>query len=109
MAKTWKNLEDNVRDLAAAIWQSECRPAHVGGVDLDGVIAAADDIKIFIEITERQDLAKVREDIIKLRTAKDALLQETGSYARCYCVVDGNITTSMIEAGEPYKIQVVYV
>jgi hypothetical protein len=106
MSRSWKSLEDNVRQLAGAIWQGECTPARIGGVDIDGFIQAAKDIRILIEVTERADLAKVREDIIKLRTAKDALYRESGCHSRCYCVLKGNVTKAMNEAASPHQIEV---
>jgi hypothetical protein len=87
MKKSWSKFEDRVRDLASYIWGQDCNPLHIGGVDIDGAIIVDTDMRIFVEMTERKDLAKVREDVVKLRTAKAALLQETGAFARCYCVV----------------------
>jgi hypothetical protein len=106
MAKNWAKFEDRVRDIASYIWGHECTPIHIGGVDIDGAITVDTDIRIFIEMTERKDLAKVREDVVKLMTPKAALLQETGAFARCYCVVNGSITPSMVEAGAPHQIKV---
>ena len=72
MAKSWANFEDRVRDLASYIWGHECVPIHVGGVDVDGAIDIDTDMRIFIEMTERKDLAKVREDIVKLQKQRSS-------------------------------------
>ncbi|MGX1101585.1 NACHT domain-containing protein [Amorphus sp. MBR-141] len=106
MPKTWASFEDRVRSLASEIWSSPCEPRNVGGVALDGVVESSADVWIFIEITERRELSKVREDVIKLQTAKSALMQEKGIFARCFCIVNGPITRAMSEAGEPHQIQV---
>jgi NACHT domain len=107
MSKTWTTFEERVRELASFIWERECSPIHIGGVNIDAAITVGNDIRVFIEITERNDLAKVREDVGKLRTAKAALLAETGEFARCYCIVNGSVTPAMVEAGKPHKISVV--
>ncbi len=107
MPKSWQTLEENVRELASAVWQGPCLPAQVGGVDIDGVISAADDMKILIEVTERDKLPKVREDIQKLITARSAVFMNGGMLSRCYCVIDGAITNAMKGAAEPHKINVV--
>ena len=106
MTKTWASFEDKVRDLASAIWGKPCLPGNVGGVDLDGIVEPDSDVRVFIEITERRDLNKVREDVNKLQTAKSALLQQTGAFARCFCIIDGTVTNSMKAAGEPHSIRV---
>jgi hypothetical protein len=108
MGKSWTGFEDRVRDFASYIWGHECKPAHIGGVDIDGVISLDTDLSIFIEITERKDLAKVREDVIKLKTAKNALLSTTGAFARCYCVINGGVTQAMVEAGAPDQIKILF-
>lgn len=79
---------------------------RIGGVDGDGVMDVDSDIKVFIEITEERSLQKVRDDIIKLRTAKAALAAETGAFARCFCIVNGTVTSGMIDAGTPHSIKV---
>jgi hypothetical protein len=106
MAKTWATFENHVRHLAELIWGEECLATHVGGVDIDGAIRLDADRWVYIEITERNDLAKVREDIGKLQTAKSALMTTKGEFAHCYCVINGPVTQAMIEAGEPHKIKV---
>jgi|SRR5271156_6703947 len=72
--KQWASFEDRVRDIAAHIWGRPCLPKQVGGVNIDGVVILEPEIHLFVEITENKTIAKVREDIIKLRTAKSAAL-----------------------------------
>jgi hypothetical protein len=79
---------------------------NIGGVDVDGVMILSDDAQIFIEITEQRDLQKVREDVIKLETARNAYLAEHRSFPRCFCVVNGTITTGMKGAGATQRINV---
>ena len=106
MANTWRNFEEKVRSVATHIWNGECKPQNVGGVDIDGVILSGSDAQIFIEITEERAVNKVREDVIKLVTARNAYLQGFQSFPRCYCVVDGQITTGMLDAAKPHNVNV---
>lgn len=57
-------------------------------------------------MTEERTLQKVRSDIIKLQTAKSAAFA-SGVMARCWCVVNGPVTTAMENAGKPHHIHVV--
>jgi hypothetical protein len=106
MEPSWASFEDRVRAVAQHIWSQTCAPEHIGGVDLDGVIHLSPDAQIFIEITERRDLNKVREDVTKLVTARQAYLTQHQSFPRCFCVVNGKITLSMKEAAKPHNINV---
>jgi hypothetical protein len=106
VAKTWANFESRVRELASFLYGLPCQPQHIGGVDIDGVVSLEPDLLVLIEMTERKDLGKVREDVLKLQTAKTALAAERGAHARCYCVIDGTVTQSMVEAAKPHHIRV---
>ena len=101
----WAQFEDRVRETARYIWKRPCLPKRVGGVNLDGVVRIDPEIEIFLEITENRTLSKVREDVVKLQTAKSAAFHD-GVMARCLCVVNGAITPAMKEAGEPHNIRV---
>ncbi len=106
MENTWRSFEGKVRSVASHIWNGNCSPQNIGGVDLDGVLLLGPDAQIFIEITEERKLNKVREDINKLLTARNAYLQEFQSFPRCYCVIDGTVTSGMLDAAKPHKINV---
>jgi hypothetical protein len=106
MAQSWSTFEGRVRAAASYIWNGKCEPMNIGGVDVDGVMILSDDAQIFIEITEERELHKVREDVIKLQTARNAYLAEHKSFPRCYCVVNGTITTGMKGAGTAQRINV---
>ena len=68
----WQSFEDRVRETAQHIWGRPCHPRRVGGVNLDGHLKLADEWEIFVEMTENRTLAKVREDVTKLITARMA-------------------------------------
>lgn len=103
--KQWAHFEDRVREIAGYIWGRPCNPARVGGVNIDGVAILEPEIRCFVEITEERTLNKVREDVIKLQTAKSAAFSD-GIMARCFCVVNGPITSAMTEAAAPHRINV---
>jgi energy-coupling factor transporter ATP-binding protein EcfA2 len=106
MPVSWATFEDKIRAAASYIYNGECVPTNVGGVDIDGVIVLSDDVQIFIEMTVQRDLNKVREDVTKLNLARNAYLAENHSYPRCYCVINGSVTRAMKDAGAPLKIHV---
>jgi hypothetical protein len=106
MALSWASFEDKIRAVASHIYNGNCVPMNVGGVDIDGVILLSEDVQIFIEMTERRDLDKVREDVNKLNLARSAYLATNHSYPRCFCVVNGPVTRAMKEAGAPLRINV---
>jgi hypothetical protein len=106
MVQKWATFEDRVRAMAQNIWGRECKPGRIGGVNIDGVVPLGPEIVNLIEITEERELHKVREDIVKLQTAKAAAFAD-GRLARCFCVLNGAVTESMREAAKPHHIQVV--
>lgn len=106
MDKSWHKFETRVRGMASFIWDAPCKPDHVGGVDIDGAIKLDEEQYVLIEITESDRLSKTREDIVKLITAKLALSVNNNVFCRCYCVIDGIVTRSMIEAGKSQNIKV---
>jgi hypothetical protein len=89
------------------LYGTACIPKNISGVDIDGVIDTGDGTLTLIEITERRDLHKTREDIIKLRTARGALWMTSEIQTRCWCVIEGAPTPAMREAAEPHHIRVV--
>lgn len=105
MAPKWASFEERVREIAGYIWGRKCVPSRIGGVNLDGVVTLDAEIQIFVEMTENRTLAKVREDIGKLHTAKNAAFANN-ILARCFCVVDGEVTPAMKDAGAAHNIKV---
>lgn len=103
---SWGSFEDKVRAVASSIWNGKCEPQNVGGVDIDGVMILSKDAQIFIEMTVRRQLDKIREDINKLQLARTSYLSAYNSFPRCYCVVNGSITRAMKDAGTALNIQV---
>lgn len=102
---SWKQFEDYVRAIATLRFGAPCRPEHVAGVDVDGVIHASSDELILVEITENCTLEKVRGDILKISNVRVAQLQ-SGMSCKAFIVVDGEPTHSMVELGSASKVNV---
>ena len=101
----WANFEQRVREIASHLWGLPCEPKRIGGVNIDGVSVLDKEIYHLVEMTEERNLGKVREDIVKLQTAKNAAFAN-GVLARCFCVINGAPTQAMKEAGEAVNIRV---
>lgn len=103
--KTWQRTEDLIRKIAKAKWNTECNKMNIAGVEIDGVVIIDNESYVLIEMTENNTLSKVREDILKLRLAKNKL-KDDDIIAKCYIVINGNVTPTMIETGKASKINV---
>ncbi|MDJ0350868.1 hypothetical protein [Cryobacterium sp. PH29-G1] len=82
---SWTNVEEQVRTIAETVWSSPCKSEMIAGVQCDGVIHVRKDYLVLIEISVRDDLAKLREDVSKLVAMKSALMSQ-GKYAETYFV-----------------------
>jgi len=101
MTPAWATFEERVRNTAALIWDRSAGPDRIGGVNVDCVLKLDDGHYVLIEITEENSLNKVRDDVIKLVTARNALSMEKNAQATCICVVKAErITPSMVDAGK---------
>lgn len=107
MAASWKNLEEYVRTIASLRWASPCRPEHIDGVDIDGVITLPNNQVVYIEITEERRLEKIRADINKLIPVRLSSFNVRQQVPLCYIVMADLPTRSMIEMGKSAGINVV--
>ncbi|QGW82115.1 hypothetical protein [Variovorax paradoxus] len=105
MSTNWKTLEDHVRGIASLRWASACRPAHIDGVDFDGVCQISVDELVIIEITKERNLQKVRDDLNKIVPTKLRLATQ-GLICRAFIVLDSEPTDSMVEAGKSSHITI---
>jgi hypothetical protein len=104
---SWAKFEITVRSFASHIWSRPAAPEHIAGVDIDCVLRINAELTILIEITERRDLNKVREDVNKLITAKNYLFSIDHVFARSFCVVDADtVTQGMVDCGAAQNIRV---
>jgi len=108
MNTSWKTLEESVRAIASIKWNTVAVPEHLGGVDFDAVLRPNSDEIILIEITKRDSLGKVRDDIIKINSYRLQMLAQ-GVFVRGYMIVEDEPTSSMIETGTHNKVKVMAV
>ena len=104
----WKDFEQRVREIASYRWNCNAVPETIAGIKCDCVLKPYPDQWIIVEITEENNLSKVRTDITKLLTVKHALfLQEI--LCKCYFVMKATPTDSMRASGDSQKISVMSV
>lgn len=103
--KRWDTFEEQVRGVASLIWKKDCKPRRVSGVNFDGFIELSPEEVVIVEISVRENLSKVREDITKLATARVALAVE-GIVLRGWIVLNGTPTQAMKEAAAAAKVTV---
>lgn len=102
----WKDLEKKVRDIASYRWNCKAVAETIAGIKCDCVLKIDSEQWVVIEITEERNLEKIRNDIIKLRSVKNALILEE-ILCRCYIVMKDIPTDSMRQTGDAQKVKVV--
>lgn len=100
----WQDVEVEVRKIAESVWSVQAEPTRVTGVKCDAILKPRKDYWILIEISKRDDLDKLREDIAKLALIRTSLLAK-GIYCECYFVTSGD-HTSLVESGDELNIEV---
>ena len=101
---SWDAVEDEIRNIAETIWSSPCKSELVAGVQCDGVVHVRNDYLVLIEISVRDDLMKMREDVAKLTAMKAALMGQ-GKYAETYFVTSKNNHPSITATAEAAGIE----
>ncbi|MGM9472476.1 hypothetical protein ACS5PJ_10770 [Pseudarthrobacter sp. YS3] len=100
----WSEVENEVRTIAEAVWSMPCVSEVVSGIQCDGVIKLKEDYWVLIEISVRDDLDKLRNDITKLSTLRNILIGQ-GTYAECFFVTSGDNHPSLRETARAAKVQ----
>lgn len=108
MAKKWQKFEDQVRGIASLTYNKPCEPRNLAGVDVDGVVELDPRNLVLYEITVNHTLDKVRGDITRLEGVRSALYRR-GVITRCFVVLNGEPTPSMLALGAELGIDVVSV
>lgn len=101
----WQNLERKIRDIASYRWDCNATTETIAGVKCDCVLKPYDDEWILVEVTEESNITKVRGDISKLVTVRNALFSE-GIFGRCYFVMKDTPTDAMRAAGSAQRVLV---
>ena len=92
----WQEFEVRIREIAAARWACNATTQTIAGVKCDCVLEPNSDRRIIVEITEENNLSKVRTDIAKLWTVKNFFMTQV-IYCTCYFVMKDMPTDSMRE------------
>lgn len=100
----WQDIEVAVRELAEAVWAVPCHPETIAGVKVDAVLRIRPDYLVLIEISKRDDLDKLREDLAKFAVCKTAMMAQ-GIYAECYFVTSGD-ESSLVASGDAVNVGV---
>ena len=101
----WKKLENEVKLIASCLWCCVAVSETIAGVKCDCVVKKDHDSWFLIETTIENDLAKLRNDIIKLNTMKNALFLEH-IHAKCFFVMMDMPTDSLRESGKSQHVEV---
>ena len=88
--------------------ESRLLKKHLAGVNFDAVVEPSSDELILIEVTKRDDLSKIRDDIVKINALRLQRLAD-GVLVRGYILVNDRPTTSMVETGVLNKVKVMSV
>lgn len=100
----WQDVEVAVRELAEAVWAVPCHPETVAGVKVDAVLRVRPDYWVLIEISKRDGLDKLREDLAKFALCKPAMMAQ-GIYTECYFVTSGE-ENSLVASGDAVNVGV---
>ena len=90
MRQKWETFEEQVRGIAELIFAQPCQPGRIAGVNFDGVIHHGELETIVIEISQQNDLDKVRQGVTRLTLARQTLAAE-GVLLRGYIVLKAKL------------------
>ena len=100
----WQDLEREVRKIAESVWSTKAEPENVADIRCDTVLKIKKDYWILIEISKRDDLNKLRDDVAKLNSMKQALLSKR-IYSESFFITSGD-HTSLRGTGEALDVEV---
>lgn len=100
----WQDVERDVRKISESVWSSKAEAEDVANVRCDTVLKPRKDYWILIEVSKRDDLNKLRDDVAKLNAMKMALFARR-IYSECYFITTGD-HTSLRGTGEALDVEV---
>jgi hypothetical protein len=103
---TWKDLESNIKQYAEYIWNRPATSDRFAGVNFDCIIKISEIEIIVIEITENNNLEKIRTDVAKIQTARISMMTKN-IMLRPYIVCSFSPTQGMKDAGKENHIEVI--
>ncbi len=100
----WQDVEVEVRRIAESVWATCAAPKTAGGVRCDVILKPKPNYWILIEVSKRNDLNKLRDDISKLTSIRLGLMQKQ-IFSECYFITDAD-PSSLVETGEFNNVEV---
>ncbi|MGX5659856.1 hypothetical protein ACWKWV_09055 [Castellaniella ginsengisoli] len=100
----WQDVEREVQKIAESVWSSKAEAEDVANIKCDTVLKPKKDYWILIEVSKRNDLNKLREDVTKLNSMKQALFAKR-IYSECYFVTSSDHTT-LRGTGDALEVEV---
>lgn len=104
--KSWKELEESVKQYAEYIWNRTATSDRIAGVNFDCILELSSIEKVIIEITENNALDKIRSDITKIQTVRMQMMTKN-IMIRPFIVCDFPPTQGMKDAGKENYIEVI--
>ncbi len=101
---TWQEVESDVRRIAESVWAVTAAPKTQGGIKCDVILKIKPNYWILIEVSKRDDLNKMREDVTKLASIRLGLMSKQ-IFSECYLVTSGDVS-SLVETGSTNNIEV---
>jgi hypothetical protein len=103
--KSWQTLEDTVRSIASLKWQTEALPRNLAGIDFDAVLDVSSEEQVVIEITEENNLDKLRQGIVRIAAYRTSRLNE-GVLVRGYIILRSVPSRSLLDTAEHNRVRV---
>ncbi|MGQ9367511.1 hypothetical protein [Azospirillum sp. ST 5-10] len=97
-------VEQKARKIAESIWGAVATPERESGVKCDAIVKYRSDYWILIEVSKRDGLDKLRDDLAKFAVMRTALMAR-GIYSECYFITSGN-HSSLKESGVALNVEV---
>lgn len=100
----WQDAEAEVRRIAESVWAANAAPKTEAGIRCDVVLKYRPDYWIIIEVSKRNDLAKLREDITKLSSIRLGLIAKQIFCEAYFVTIDEE--SSLVETGSHNNVGV---
>jgi hypothetical protein len=100
----WQDVEREVRKIAESVWSTKAEAENIADIRCDTVLKLRRDYWILIEVSKRDDINKLRDDIAKLNSMKQALLARR-IYSESFFVTSGD-HTSLRGTGDALDVEV---
>jgi hypothetical protein len=101
---SWQDVEAEVRRIAESVWATNAAPKVQGGIKCDVILKPKENYWIMIEVSKRDDLDKLRSDIIKLSSVRLGLMAKQ-TFCECYFITKGD-HSSLVETGRDHNVEV---